>query len=192
MAKFRFRLADGDSVSSRTLLLGALLATAALLAACSSGPPSPLAADGFTGGLCDPLAFGHVVTNGFNILDNTSTSPVTITSVKLPSSSRGLAMTKAWLIPLYKSPRGGLDYAGEQAYLPTKWPTWSQRQPIPGAVVKSHHELNLVFGLTRTGTQDGHTSGPVVTYTAGGNTYTLHGGFGFVIVAPHTRCPKSA
>jgi hypothetical protein len=191
MAESRIQLADGDSVRSRALLPGALLATAALLAACSTDGPPPLAAGGFAaGGLCAPLALGHPVTDGFYILDNTSTSAVTVTSVKLASSSHGLAMTTPWLIPLSKSPRGGSGYAGEQVYPPTSWPTWPQRQRIPGAVIKPHQELNLVLGLTRTGPQ-GHTPGPVITYTAGGNTYTLQEHSGFVIVAPHTRCPPN-
>ncbi len=177
----------------RTLLLGALLATAALLAACSADP-APLNSGGFTGaggGICTPLAIGQPpVTDGFSILDNASSSPVTVTGVKL-ALSHGLNMTKAWLIPLAKSPSGGLNFAGEQNYPPTTWPTWSQRQPIPGAVIKPRQQLNLVFGLARTGPKVGRTSGPVVTYTAGGNSYTLREGFGFVLVAPHTRCPRT-
>lgn len=189
MAEPRIRLADGDSVRSRNLLLGALLATAALLAACSD-PPPPLGDSGFSGSECVPFARGHPVADGFGMLENTSSSPVTVTSVKL-TSAHGLAMTTAWLIPLYKSPRGGWDYAGDQVYPLTKWQTWPQRQPIPGAVIKPHQTLNLVFGLTRTAARIGRTDGPVVTYTASGNTYTLREHFGFVITAPGVRCPQS-
>lgn len=123
------------------------------------------------------------------MLDNTGTSPVTVTDVKLPSSSRGLAMTTAWLMPPYKPPHGVLTWAGVQAgYPPTHWAPWPKRHAIPGAVIKPRQSLNLVFGLTRTGTENGHTSGPVVTYTAGGNTYTLLEHYGFLLLAPHGHC----
>jgi hypothetical protein len=179
----RLRLAGSDSMRSRTLL-GALLATAALVAACSIGPP-PLTAGGiFTSGSeCVPGRLYPTVTAGLWVLDNTGTSPVTVTGVKL-SSSRGLAMTRAWLMPPYKSPHGDWDYVGVQAgYPPVHWRTWPDRQAIPGAVIKPGQNLNLVFGLTHTGEQDGHTSGPLVTYTASGNSYTLQEGYGFRIAA---------
>jgi hypothetical protein len=178
-------------VRSRTLLLGALLATAALLAACSNGPP-PLVSGGIfqTGSECVPSALYPTVTAGLWILDNTGTSPVTVTSVKLPPSSHGLAMTKAWLVPPYTPPNGARTYVGVQAgYPPTHFATWPMRQPIPGAVIKPGRGLSLVFGLTRTGTKDGHTPGPVVTYTAAGNSYTLQEHYGFRMAA---HCSKTA
>jgi hypothetical protein len=177
---------------SRTLL-GALLATAALLAACSSGGPPPLKTGGFAaggGGICAPGALGQKITDGYVLLYNSSTSAVTVTSVKLPPPSRGLAMTKAWLTPLWKSPSGGLNYAGDPDYPPITWGAWPERQPIPGAVIKPHQELNLIFGAWRTAPRIGRTAGPVITYTASGNTYTLQEHFGFVLLAPHVPCPQ--
>ncbi|HSR86114.1 MAG TPA: hypothetical protein VLM11_18205 [Streptosporangiaceae bacterium] len=176
---------------SRTLLLGALLATAALLAACSTGP-GPLVDRGFGGGgghECISFALGQPVTDGMYVLDNTGTSPVTVTGVNL-TSVHGLAMTKAWLVPPYKPPHGALTYVGVQLYPPVTFHTWTNRQPIPGSVIKPGQGLNLLFGLTRTGPKDGHTNGPAVTYTASGNTYTLQEHFGFIIVAPHSHCPR--
>lgn len=173
---------------SRTLLLGALLATAALLPACSD-PPPPLGDSSYSGGDCVPFALGHPVADGHALLDNMSTSPVTVTSVKL-ISAHGLAMTAAWLIPLYKPPHGSLSYVGDAVYPDTKWPTWRLRQRIPGAVIKPHQTLNLVVGLTRTAARVGLTAGPVITYTAGGNTYTLQEQFAFAITAPDVPCPK--
>jgi hypothetical protein len=172
-------------------MLGALLATAALLAACSADPP-PLGTSGpHAGGICAPFGPAHPLSDGFYILHNSSTSPVTITSVKLAPSSHGLALIRAWLIPLYNSPRGGTDYAGAVHYPPSTWPTWPQRQAIPGAVVKSGQTLNLVIGLTLTSGRIGRTPGPVVNYTAGGSTYSLQENFGVAIVAFHTHCPSN-
>lgn len=168
---------------------GALLATAALLAACSTGPP-PLTAGGiFTSGSeCVPARLYPTVTAGIWVLDNTSTSPVTVTSVKL-SSSRGLAMTKAWLVPPYKPPNGARTWFGVVAgYPPIHFESWPKRQSIPGAVIKPHQGLSLVFGLTHTGQHDGHTSGPLITYTASGNSYTLQEDYGFRIAV---HCSKA-
>jgi hypothetical protein len=168
--------------------MGALPATAALVAACSSGPP-PLASYGFTGHECSPSALGKPLTDGQFILANTGSSPVTVTSVKLPPL-HGVTMTKAWLIPLYKPPHGSLTYIGDGfPYPPTTWHTWPQRQAIPGAIIKPHRELNLFFGLTRTAARRVEAGSPVVTYTAGGSTYTLRTDWGYVLLAAHTHCP---
>jgi hypothetical protein len=178
-----------DSVRSRTLLLGALLATAALLAACSSGPP-PLVSEGFSGHECGPSALGKPVTDGSFILANTGTSPVTVTSVRLPSP-HGVTMTPAWLMPQYKPPHGSLSYVGDGfPYPPATWPTWPDRQAIPGAVIKSHQELNLFFGITRTADRRVQAGAPVITYTADGNTYTLQTHWAYILLAPHNRCPR--
>jgi hypothetical protein len=174
---------------SRTLLLGALLATVALLAACSSGPP-PLVSEGFSGHECGPSALGKPLTDGSFILANTGTSPVTVTSVKLPSP-RGVTMTPAWLMPQYKPPHGSLSYVGDGLpYPPTSWPTWPDRQAIPGAVIKPHQALNLLFGITRTAARLVRAGAPVITYTAGGNTYTLQAHWAFILLASHTHCPR--
>ena len=66
--------------------------------------------------------------------------------------------------------------------------TWPNRQAIPGAVIKPHQGLNLFFGVARHGR--GRGAGGPVTYTASRNTYTLQERLAFIIVAPHTRCPR--
>ena len=68
-------------------------------------------------------------------------------------------------------------------YPPTRWAEWSRRVAVAGAVIGPHESLNLVFGLTRTTAAAGHTSGPVITYSAGGSTYTLQEQVGLVITA---------
>jgi hypothetical protein len=175
-------------VRSRALLLGALLATAALLAACSSAPP-PLASDGFTGHECIPSVLGKTQTDGSILLANNGGSTVTVASIKLPTL-HGATVTQAWLMPLYKPPHGSLSYVGDgYPYPPTTWPSWPQRQAIPGAVIKPHRMLNLFFGLTRTADRRVEAGSPLVTYTAGGNTYTLQTHWGYVLLAAHTHCP---
>ncbi len=176
-------------MKSRTLMLGALLATTALLSACSTGP-GPLGADSAWGSVCVPDALGQPMADGMSVLYNYGTSPVRVTSVEL-LSPRGLAVTEAWLVPQYKPPYGAWSYVGVQLYPPINWHTSPKRQAIPGAIIKPGQALNLVFGLTRTGPKYGHTGGSVITYTANRGSYTVTESFGFVIVAPHTRCPRA-
>lgn len=80
-------------------------------------------------------------------------------------------------------------FAGVQLYPPIHWRTRPERQPIPGAAIKPGQSLNLFFGLIRTGLKDGDANGPVITYTANRNSYTLREQSGFVISAPHSHCP---
>jgi len=134
---------------------------------------------------------GKPVTDGTFVLVNTSTSPVTVTSVKLPSP-HGVTMTAAWLMPGYKPPHGALSYVGDGfPYPPTAWHEWPNRQAIPGAVIKPHGQLNLFFGITRIEARRVEAGAPVITYTAGRNTYTLQTHWAFVLLAPHTRCPRT-
>lgn len=188
MSGRKYRHAGGDSVRSRPLLLGALLATATLLAACSAGP-GPLSSGGDWGSVCTPGTFGHPVTDGMSLLYNTGTTPVTVTSVKL-GAPRGVTMTKAWLMPFYKPPHGALSYVGAgEPYPPTSWHEWPNRQPIPGAVIKPGQGLNLFFGLTRTTAGSGRIDGRVITYTANRTSYTLQEHFGFQITG-WPSCPR--
>lgn len=174
------------TMKSGSLMLGALLATAALLAACSTGT-GPLGPDSAWGSVCVPGALGQPMADGMSVLYNHGTSPVTVTGVKL-LAPHGLAMTKAWLVPGYKPPHGAWSYVGTQLYPPIHWHTWPKRQAIPGAVIKPGQPLNLVFGLTRRGSKDGSTSGTLITYTADRTSYTLQETFGYAIIGK-TSCP---
>jgi hypothetical protein len=129
-----------------------------------------------------PGPLGHTLTMGIFDLHNKGASPVTVTSVRLPSA-HGMTITKSWLIPIFRKP-GQDDLVGEQAsYPPATWPEWAKRQPIPGAVIRPGQDLNLVFGVTRTTARSGHSAGPVVAYTAGGSTYTVQEQTSLVMVA---------
>jgi hypothetical protein len=174
---------------SRTLLTGALLATAALLAACSFDPAPPLAASSFFGHECGPTVLGQAVTDGTFVLTNTGTSPVTITSVKIPAA-RGVTMSPAWLMPGYKPPHGSMSYVGDgMPYPPTAWHEWPNRQAIPGAVIKPHRQFNLFFGITRTADRRVEAGAPVITYTADGHTFTAQTHWAFFLLAAGTHCP---
>jgi hypothetical protein len=148
--------------------------TAALLAACSSSPP-PLGNGGTAGQQCMTYRQGEPVTTGLYDLDNAGTPPVTVQSVALPSSAHGLRMTMSWLVPIYHDPKNGdFDDVGVGfPYPPTTAPEWGRRRPAAGGVIKPGQTFNLVFGLTRTSARAGRSGGPVITYTAGGNSYTL-------------------
>jgi hypothetical protein len=117
---------------------------------------------------------GQPVTAGIYDLTNTGTSPVTIQSVTLPDAHR-LAMTKTWLVPIYHDSKTGnyVDVGAGAPYPPTTSPTWVQRKPAIGGVIKADQDLTLVFGLTRTSGPDGKASGPVIADTAGGSSYTV-------------------
>jgi hypothetical protein len=155
------------------LLLGALSATTALLAACSSSLPPPLGDGGIPGVQCVTARESQPTTNGLYDMENSGTSPVTVQSISL-GSPHGLTMTRAWLVPILFTKSGGFTLIGVGLpYPPTTSEEWSERQPAKGAVIGPGQDLNLVFGLIRTTTKDGTSAGPVIVYTANGNSYTL-------------------
>ena len=89
------------------------------------------------------------------------------------ASCPGLTMTRAWVVPVQVRP-GHFELIGAlTTWPPPASPEWAQRQPAAGAVILPGQTLNLVVGLTMTTTQVGHSRGPVITYTADGNGYTL-------------------
>jgi len=160
------------------MLLGALSVTA-LLAACSSGPggPGPLGSGGDDGQQCMDFAQGKPVTTGIYELNNSSSDAVTVQSVTLPGAY-GLTMTRAWLVPVGQTGNGGTMTVGAGWPYPPSFTAlvrsvWAQRRPAVGATIKPGQDLNLVFGLTRTTANAGKSSGPAITYTAGGSTYTV-------------------
>jgi hypothetical protein len=158
---------------SRSVLLGALSATTALLAgACSSSPPdAPLGTGGAPGLQCAYGIKGHTDTIGFP-LENDGTASVTLTGIMLPSR-HGLKMTRAWVVPI-QDERGEHQAIGAlTVWPPTAFPVWEHRHAVPGAVVPAGQTLNLVLGLTMTTNRVGHSGGPVIAYTADGNRYTL-------------------
>ena len=160
--------------------VGALLATAAFLAACSSGP-GPLGQGGTSGQQCMPQPEGVPTTVGLYDLHNSGSSPVTVHGISLPHD-HGLTMTSSWLTPIYHG-------VGRDLVIGVSWPwppsrstgagaaavrwAWAPRKPLTGAVIKPHEDLNLVFGLTRTTARNSYSGGPVITYSTGGTAYTV-------------------
>lgn len=161
------------------MLLGALSAAAAQLAACSAGP-GPLGTGGDGGLQCSAGAQGRPITMGIYTLDNSGTAPVTVTSVTLPAAL-GLAMTKSWLVPIYHDPRNGnyvaigvaADYPPIAKADTAINPEWRNRVPAAGATIRPGQTLNLVFGLIRTTAKAGRSDGPLISYTADRNSYTV-------------------
>jgi hypothetical protein len=165
-------------MTSVTWRLGALLATAALLSACSNGP-GPLGDGGVQAEQCVPARQGQTITMGIYALGNKTNSTVTVRSVRL-GSPHGLAMTRAWMTPIFHTTLIGAVLS---------WPpvsrAWAERKRATGAVIKPFQHLNLVFGLTRTSAKTGRSGGPVLVYTADHNTYTLTENTSLIVAA---RC----
>jgi hypothetical protein len=121
-----------------------------------------------------PSALGHPVTTGIYDLTNGGSTNVTIKHLTLPSA-HGLKVTSWWLVPIYHDPSNGNSYdvGAGFPYPPTKAPEWPRREPAKGAVIRPGQDLNLVFALTRTSAPASRSAGPLITYTAGGNTYSV-------------------
>lgn len=159
----------------RLIVSGALLAAAALLAACSSAP-GPLGPDPAGPSYqCVPGKIGHAVTIGEYDLHNTSKTLVTIVSITLPGVHR-LTVTKPYLAPVYHDPKNGdWDLIGAGGpWPPTTQPTWPEHRLAVGAVIRPGQDMNLVYGLARTSGREGYTGAAIVTYTAGRWTYVLY------------------
>lgn len=171
------------------MLLGALMVTAALLGTFSAGP-GPLGKSGAGGEQCAPDQQGHWETMAAEI-ENNGSSPVVILSVRLPADARNMRMTDAWIVPIYHDPKtGNFMLAGGEGfpYPPTEQlsPTWDQRTPAAGAVIRPgtgpREAVTLVFAVTRTSAATAGRSGPpVIVYSAGGTTYTAQQGFSMVL-----------
>ena len=148
--------------------------TTVLLAGCSAAGPPPLgqAGDPGTQGIgCWPQH--KPVTIGLWDLRNSSKSPVTIQSIRLPSA-HGLTMTKAWLLPLARGVNAvGVGWPYPPANTAEVRAEWAQRKPAVGDVIRPSQHLLLVFGLVRTTARAGKSGGPVIVYTADGSSYIL-------------------
>jgi hypothetical protein len=164
----------------RVVLPAALLATAALLAACSTGA-GPLGEGGTAGQQCSPGAEGQPITMAIYDLHNTGSSPVKITGVGLPAA-HGLTMTRSWLVPIYYPPShpgqslligAGWPYPPDSTAALASNPEWRNRVPAVGATIRPGQDLNLVFGLTRTTRKPGWSKGPLIAYSAGGSSYSV-------------------
>src|SRR5215469_10026771 len=149
-----------------TLMLGALLAIAALLSGCSAGP-GPLGNGGDSARQCAPTRQGQTRMMGIYALENQGKSPVTIQGVPL-SSPNGVKMTGgAWVLPIFNHTLVG------PGPWPPSGPAWAMRLRAAGAVIQPGQAMNLVFGVTRTSANAGRSDGPAISYSADGSTFTL-------------------
>jgi hypothetical protein len=156
--------------------LGVLLAAAAPLAGCSDGP-APLGDP--PSGSCEgyPGVPGEISSFGDYVLDNQSSSTVTIQSVTLGPTSKGLTIAGgAWILPILGGNMIAVgswppDRPPEQAPMA---PAWAMRQHADGAHIKPGQTRSLILGVTRTTHKEpGRSRGPLIVYTAGGSTYTV-------------------
>jgi hypothetical protein len=96
---------------------------------------------------------------------------------------RRLTVTRAWVVPIWHDPKNG-DYdliGAGWPWPPVSQPAWPQHEPAIGAVIRPGHDLNLVFGLTRTSGSEGHSGGAIVTYTSGGTTYVVDESIAYMV-----------
>jgi len=125
-------------------------------------------------------------------VENSGSSPVVILSVRLPADARNMRLISAWIVPIYHDPKtGNYDLAGGEGfpYPPREQlsPTWDQRQPAAGAVIRPargpKEAVTLVFGVTRTSAAHvGRSDPPVIVYEAAdGTTFTVQQGFSMVL-----------
>jgi hypothetical protein len=153
--------------------LGALPLAAALLVGCSSSA-GPLGQHFDQGQQCIPGTQGRTVTMGFFEVHNHGSSTVKLTGITLPKV-HGMVMTKTWLTPILVTP-GHDELIGLAYPYPPHSVEWPKRVPAIGAVLKPGQDLNLVFGLTMTSPHNASSDPPQITYTAGGNGYTVNYG----------------
>lgn len=167
-------------MKSSGFTLGALLTTAALLSGCgrSTGPGPLTEPAGVSGGECVRAQPGKWVSAAW-MLQNHGSSAATIQSIHLPPEAHGIRMTRAWLVPNYTDPKTGNSGLGGAWGFP--WPltvkivpSWDKRQPATGAVIRPGEITTLNFGVMRTTANTARSGGPVIAYTADGNTFTQH------------------
>jgi len=162
-------------MTSARIMLGALLATTALLSGCSTGAGPLSEPAGYSGGECLPDQPGKFVSAGWT-LTNHGSSVATIHNVHLPGA-HDIRTTKAWLVPNFIDPKTGANAVGVAWGFP--WPvtvkiipSWNKRQPAIGAVIRPGEMTSIDFGVTRTSAKTARSGGPVIVYTADGNAYT--------------------
>jgi hypothetical protein len=177
-------------------LLGIPVVAAVLLAGCSTGPAvGPLGNGSDRGQQCSPGRIGEPLTIGLYDLHDYSKSSVKITDITLPPP-HGLKRTGSWwLTPILRDPTNGnwmvlgAGYPFPPTFSKLAREEWRRRQPLIGAVIHAHQQLNLVFELTRTAATYGIVAGPKVTYTSAGQTWTLTEHFSIAIAANCSNVP---
>jgi hypothetical protein len=88
-------------------------------------------------------------------------------------------------VPIYHDPKNGnsVTVGSGFPWPPPNTPQWPHRKAAIGGTIRPGQTLNLVFGLVRTTPKAGTSAGPLITYTAGGNTYTVKEGFTLEVAA---------
>jgi hypothetical protein len=145
-------------------------------------PPLGNPADWGTGLQCTP---GKTLANGLYDLQNYSGETVTVTGVRLVGGTGQKMTSAAYLLPIQHTDGMWLSLGLASPWPPTTSPMWQLRRPLP-ATIPPHTTLDLVFAQTRTSSHP-RSATPVITYTAGGFTYSLTEPTRSVVVV---RCPQ--
>jgi len=166
-------------IRAAAVMLGALLVTAALVGTFSPST-GPLGKSGAGGEECAPDQPGHWVAVA-DAVENFGSTPVMILSVRPPADARNVRMSRAWIVPIYHDPKTGNFELAEPGV-----PTWNQRQPAVGAVIRPAkgpaEAVTLEYGVMRTTTATaGRSDPPVITYKADGTTFAVQQGWSVVL-----------
>jgi hypothetical protein len=199
--------------SARRLVACALICAAALitLAACGDSPGAgPLAAAVDQKGMvnCSPAPNpGSAITTwhtpvwfALDMFVNTSRSPLTVESVSL-IDPHNLTLRGALVYQMTHS-QHPLIQAGALADLANSVPAayWARRQFVPGAVIAAGHPVRsfaaspslniyeIVPAVAQKTPHGGWALGEIVTYRAGGQTYTVTAYTGYVVSRGGNAC----
>jgi hypothetical protein len=130
-------------------------------------PPLGTTANWSTGLQCSP---GKTLANGFYELQNYSGKTVTVTGVRLVGGIGQRMTSAAYLVPIQHT-HGEWLLIGLVSPWPPTSSMWKLGRRVP-ATIAPHQSVNLVYAQTRTSDHP-RSAMPLITYTAGGFTYTL-------------------
>jgi hypothetical protein len=185
-------------------LVACCLAFAAVLTtvtACGGSPGTgPLAAEVVQKGaiICVPAPNPHSTITSWHtpvwftldMFANTSRSPLTIQAVSL-IDPHNVTLRGALVYEMLHS-RHPLTQAGGLGDLASSVPAadWSRRQRVPGAVISPGRAnlYEIVPAVEQKTPRGGYAIGEVVTYEAGGQTYTVTAYTGYVVSRGGNAC----
>lgn len=192
----------GMRLPRRSLLLGSsgMVALAAVLVAVflsgfgrviEGGPLGPQTYQTTT---CAPLAVGHILTDGFDVLMDQGRQPVTIERLSL-RSPRGLRLVGAYIVPLARPDSDATGFwlafppPARQLARETTGVEWARRENPHGARILPGHKVNTVLGIRLTGRRPASAIGLDVRYESGGQQYDFITHSHLVIKPAPESCP---
>jgi hypothetical protein len=189
------------AASARHLVAcGLVAAVLTTVAACGGSGSGPLAADVAQKGttICMPAPNPHSTITSWrtpvwftlDMFANTSNSPLTIESVSL-IDPHNVTLRGALVYEMVDS-RHPLTQAGGLGDLASSVPAadWARRQRVPGAVISPGRAnlYEIVPAVQQKTQRGGYAIGEIVTYQAGGQTYTVTAYTGYVVSRGGNAC----